>query len=164
MNKWAKRIALAFVGAVAIPLAILAQTPPPVATTASQGYGTLAYCWDTVALAVVACGSGHTGGTVSSSPGLRTSVPLDIATVTTGGSAVTALAAGHRTAGGWIANPSTATVNLGINEIGTAAGTTGAGNTTFIAPGQTYTLAPSANAVSVISSDSTHPFSGYGWQ
>lgn len=97
-------------------------------------------------------------------PGQVTLVSLDVATVTTGGTAVTALSAGHRTAGGWISNPTTATINLGINEIGTASGTTSAGNTTFIAPGQTYALAPSPNAVSVISSDSAHPFSGFGWQ
>lgn len=97
-------------------------------------------------------------------PGARTIVPLDVATVTTGGTAVTALTAGHRTAGGWISNPVTATVNLGINEIGTAAGTTSAGNTTFITPGQTYSLLPSAGAVSVISSDAAHAFSGMGWQ
>jgi hypothetical protein len=97
-------------------------------------------------------------------PGQVTLVALDVATVTTGGTAVTALTAGHRTAGGWIQNPLTATVNLGINEIGTATGTTSAGSTTFIAPGQTYMLAPSGNAVSVISSDSAHAFSGYGWQ
>jgi hypothetical protein len=99
-----------------------------------------------------------------SKAGEVTLVALDVATVTTGGTAVTALSANHRTAGGWICNPATATVNLGINEIGTATGTTSAGSTTFIAPGQTYTLAPSTNAVSVISSDSSHPFSGYGWQ
>lgn len=90
-------------------------------------------------------------------------MPLDIATVTTGGTAVTALAAGHRNAGGWVYNPPTATVNLCINEIGTASGTTSAGNTTCVVPGQTYMLTPSSNAVSVISSDSAHPFSGYGW-
>mgnify|MGYP001549993405 CR=1 FL=1 len=84
--------------------------------------------------------------------------------VTTGGTAVTALAAGHRTGGGWIQNPASASTNLGINEIGTASGTTSAGNTTFILPGQTYQLAPSGNAVSVISSDSAHAFSGYGFQ
>lgn len=101
---------------------------------------------------------------VLTKPAPYTLVTLDVATVTTGGTAVTALSAGHRTAGGWISNPATATINLGINEIGTASGTTSAGNTTFIAPGQTYTLAPSANAVSVISSDSSHPFSGLGYQ
>ena len=90
-------------------------------------------------------------------------VPLDVATVTTGGAAVTALTAGHRNKGGWLHNPVVATINLCINEIGAASGTTSAGNTTCIVPGQTYRLAASPNAVSVISSDSAHPFSGYGW-
>jgi hypothetical protein len=92
-----------------------------------------------------------------------TLVPLDVATVTTGGTAVTALAAAHRNKGGWLLNPNAATVNLCINEIGTASGTTSAGNTTCIVPGQAYVLAASPNAVSVVSSDSAHPFSGYGW-
>lgn len=94
----------------------------------------------------------------------RAILALDVSSVTTGGTAVTALAAGHRTAGGWIMNPTTATTNLGINEIGTASGTTSAGSTTFIAPGQSYSLVPSPNAVSVIASDSSHAFSGYGFQ
>lgn len=104
------------------------------------------------------------GSVVTTTPGQRILVPLDVATVTNGGTAVTALLAGHKIAGGWIANPVTATVNLGINEIGTASGTTSAGNTTFITPGQTYTLQPSAGAVSVISTDSAHQFSGMGLQ
>lgn len=91
--------------------------------------------------------------------------PLDVATVTTGGTAVTALTAGHRSAGGWIYNPPSATVNLCINEVGTASGTTSAGNTTCIVPGQTYVLTASSNKpVSVVSADSAHPFSGYGLQ
>lgn len=90
--------------------------------------------------------------------------PLDVATVTTGGTAVTALNAGHRVSGGWLYNPTTATVNLCINEIGTASGTTSAGSTTCIPPGQAYVLSASGNAVSVISSDSAHPFSGLGLQ
>lgn len=101
---------------------------------------------------------------VSSAPGARTLVTLDVKTVTTGGTAVTALSAGHRTAGGFIMNPLSATINLCINEIGTATGTTSSGDTTCIAPGQSYALAAAAGAVSVISSDSSHPFSGYGLQ
>jgi hypothetical protein len=93
----------------------------------------------------------------------RTMVPLDVATVTTGGTAVVALLAGHRTLGGWLQNPPNATVNLCINEFGTASGTASAGSTTCIIPGQTYTLTPSAKAVSVISSDSAHTFSGCGF-
>ncbi len=94
----------------------------------------------------------------------RTLVALNVATVTTGGTPVTALTAGNKTAGGWIKNPETATINLGINEIGTATGTSSSSSTTFIAPGEIYMLSPSSGAVSVISSDSSHPFSGMGWQ
>lgn len=93
---------------------------------------------------------------------LRTLVTLDVKTVTTGGTAVTALTAGHRNAGGLLCNPQGATINLGINEIGTAAGTTSSGDTTFIVPGQCYVVSPASTAVSVITSDSSHPFSGYG--
>lgn len=99
---------------------------------------------------------------VSNAPGARTLVALDVSTVTTGGTAVTALTAGHRTAGGFLQNPPNATINLCINEIGTASGTTSAASTTCIVPGQAYYLVPAAGAVSVISSDSAHPFSGYG--
>jgi len=101
-------------------------------------------------------------GKVTSGPSARTIVPLDVATVTTGGTAVTALSAGHRTAGGFLYNPIGATINLCINEQGTASGTTSAGALTCIQPGQSYTLAPTAGAVSVITSDNSHPFSGYG--
>ena len=94
----------------------------------------------------------------------RLILPLDVASVTTGGTAVTAISAGHRTAGAWLQNPTTATINLCINEIGAATGTVSSGNTTCIAPGQSYTVIPSDNAVSVITSDSTHGFSGYGLQ
>ena len=101
-------------------------------------------------------------GTGVISPAPRTLVTLDVKTVTTGGTAVTALSAGHRTAGGLLCNPQGATVNLGINEIGTASGTTSSGDTTFIVPGQCYIVSPASTAVSVITSDSSHPFSGYG--
>jgi hypothetical protein len=89
-------------------------------------------------------------------------VTLTIKTVTTGGTAVTALAAGQRNNGGWIQNPSTATTLLCINELGTASGTSSNGDTTCISPGQTYNLMPSPKPVSVIASDSAHAFSGYG--
>lgn len=97
-------------------------------------------------------------------PGARTLITLDIKTVTTGGTAVTALSSGHKSAGGFIQNPPTATVNLCLNEIGTATGTTSSGDTTCVIPGQSYILTPSSGAVSVISSDSSHPFSGMGLQ
>ena len=106
--------------------------------------------------------TGGSGGAVTTNPGVRTIVPLDISTVTTGGNAVTALNAGHRTAGGFLLNPIGATFALCINEQGTASGTTSAGALTCVQPGQSYTLTPAGTAVSVITSDSSHPFSGYG--
>lgn len=98
----------------------------------------------------------------STKAGARTIVALDVSTVTTGGTAVTALNAGHRTAGGFLYNPIGATINLCINEQATASGTTSAGALTCIQPGQSYNLTPAAAAVSVITSDSSHPFSGQG--
>ena len=109
-------------------------------------------------------GTSTVSGSVTVNPGQRTLVALDVASVTTGGTAVNALAAGHATAGGFIYNPTVATVALCINQIGVASGTSSAGNTTCIQPGQPYNIVPSANAVSVISSDSTHAFSGMGLQ
>ena len=91
-------------------------------------------------------------------------IPLDVSTVTTGGTAVIALNAGNRVGGGWIANPKGATVDLCINEIGAASGTASSGNTTCISPGQSYTLAKSVLPVSVVSSDSAHAFSGEGFK
>lgn len=103
--------------------------------------------------------SGGGGGSTS-----VTIVALDVATVTTGGTAVTTLAASHRAKGGWLFNPVGATQPLCINEITTAAGTVSAGSLTCIGSGQRYDLAPSTNAVSVVSSDSAHSFSGVGFE
>lgn len=96
--------------------------------------------------------------------GPQTIVPLDVAVVTTGGTAVTAIAVGHRTAGGWIMNPKGALADLCINEVATASGTTSAGSLTCVPPGATYLVTPSAGSVSVVSSDSNHAFSGLGIQ
>jgi len=118
-----------------------------------------------LALGVVACLVARPAfaDSVYTVSGPLTLVSLDVAIVTTGGAAVVALAAGHRNKGGWLHNPAVATVNLCINEIGTATGTTSAGNTTCIVPGQTYRLAANPGAVSVVASDAAHAFSGYGW-
>lgn len=89
-------------------------------------------------------------------------VPLDVSTVTTGGTAVTALSSGHRAAGGLIQNPAGALAPLCVSETGTASGTVSAGSTTCLAPGFTYKISAAPGAVSVISSDSGHAFSGYG--
>lgn len=113
-------------------------------------------------LNVNTAGRGGTAGGSAVTPAPRTIVTLDIKTVTTGGTAVTAIAVGNKTAGCFIQNPPSATINLGVNEIGTASGTTSSGDTTFIIPGQSYSCSASTGAVSVISSDNSHPFSGYG--
>jgi hypothetical protein len=108
----------------------------------------------------VSAGVGGGGTGVTTTPGARTLVTLDFKTVTTGGTAVTAIAAGNRTAGGFLQNPGA--VALCINEIGTATGATSSGDTTCIQQNQSYYITAAAGAVSVISSDSAHPFSGYG--
>jgi hypothetical protein len=117
----------------------------------------------TLALALLVLATPALAATVTV-PGPVTLNPLDISTVTTGGTAVTAINAGHRSAGGWLFNPSTATINLCISELGTASGTTSAGNVTCITPGTTYIVSPGIGPVSVVSSDSAHPFSGMGMQ
>jgi len=93
--------------------------------------------------------------------GPQTINPLDVAVVTTGGTAVQALGPGEHAAGGFIQNPPTATVALCINEAGPAVAG-GSGSTTCVSPGIVYPLAPNGGTVSVVSSDSNHPFSGYG--
>jgi hypothetical protein len=99
---------------------------------------------------------------VESVPGQTTPIPLDVAVVTTGGTAVQAVNPGNRLRGGWLQNPIGATAALCVNEIGVASGTTSNGNTTCIAAGQSYAFTPGSGAVSVISSDSNHVFSGIG--
>ena len=94
--------------------------------------------------------------------GPQTINPLDVSTVTTGGTAVQALGPGEHAAGGFIQNPPGAAVNLCINEAGAAAGTTSNGSTVCIAAGVIYQLSASIGPVSVVSSDSAHAFAGYG--
>ena len=150
-------------------VALLLLAAPALAQTAVQvqiptGAGTGAGLWVPVGPNNPLPVTGAASGPLFVKPSPLTLVPLDVAAVTTGGTAVTALTAGHRTAGGWLQNPPTASINLCINEIGTATGTTSAGSTTCVVPGQTYVLAPAAGAVSVVSSDSSHAFSGEGFQ
>lgn len=85
---------------------------------------------------------------------------LDISTVATGGTAVVAVATGHRTHGGFIKNPDNATESLCINEVTTASGTSTNATTICIGAGQTYVLAPSASQVSVIAATSAHVYGG----
>lgn len=109
--------------------------------------------------------SAHAQQVVQTSPRVVTIVPLRIATVTTGGTAVQALNAGDRVSGGLLVNPKGATIDLCINEDGgTASGTTTAGSLICIQPGTSYNVTASPLAVSVITSDSAHPFGGKGYQ
>jgi len=158
---------LAAIALVSLSWTAFAQAPlsPGQGGTGLLGLGTGVSTALSVALNGTGALVGSTGAAISTTPGTRTLVPLDVAAVTTGGTAVAAIAAGNRTAGGVLQNPPGATINLCINEVsGTASGTTSAGSTICILPGQSYALAPSPNAVSVITSDSVHPFAGYGMQ
>ena len=107
-----------------------------------------------------------TQGAGGSSPwlvslGSRTIVPLDISSVTTGGTAVSALSAGHATAGGFLVTSNAA--GICVNQVG-AAGTATSGNTQCVAQNQAFALVPSAAAVSVNSSASSVTFGGEGLQ
>lgn len=107
------------------------------------------------------CGTANTGKWVPCPPAQGAGSPhnLDVSTVTTGGTAVTAITAGHAVNGAWIKNPTAATQPLCISITGTAA-TTESGGTTCVTAGQTYTVPPMTGAVSVNSTDSAHAFSG----
>lgn len=111
-----------------------------------------------------ACGSvTGGGGSVLTKPGPYIIVPLDIATVTTGGTAVVALSAGHATAGGFILTSSSA--GLCVDQHTTAGTATGTPSTTSCVPATIpYNLVPSAGAVSVNSTGSSTALAGEGLQ
>lgn len=90
------------------------------------------------------------------------SVPLDVATVTTGGTAVTALnACNSASAGGWVATSNPA--GICVDQFTTAGTSTGTPSTTYcLAPNQPFYLAPSIKAVSVNSTASGVLISGQG--
>lgn len=150
------RLFLIFGLLLAVPIQGHAQGTPPGLATA-PGYWSYSGCQSGIS----PCWFSY-GAAVPVAPGSVTIVPLDASTVVTGGTAVTALAAGNAAKGGFLQNPIGAAQALCINQVGTASGTTSAGDTTCIQPGQSYNLIPSPNAVSVISSDSSHAFSGNG--
>lgn len=160
---------LAFIFAAILPLAASAQVPSLALVVTSCGSVPSAYIVGTQRPLTIDvngnfCGTMSGGGSTITTPGQRVIVPLDVSTVTTGGTPVTALAVGHKTAGGFVYNPIGATINLCVSEQGTASGTVSSGATTCLQPGQAYILTPSAGAVSVVTSDSAHAFSGQGYQ
>jgi hypothetical protein len=92
-----------------------------------------------------------------------TLVPLDASTVVTANTAVTAIAAGHRTSGGWLANPAAAAAPLCISEVAVAT-TSSSGSTTCIPAGYSYRVSASNGPVSANATDAGHAFSGLGKQ
>lgn len=150
--------AFVFVTAIVLGALAYAATPPtlPAESSRSQAF---TWCWDPALSDYAMCSTSSAGGGSATS---ATQVTLDAKTVTTGGVAVVAIAPGNRTKGGFLQNPPTATVNMCINEMGGATGTTSFGDTTCVIPGQGYNVVAGAGGVSVIASDSAHQFSGYG--
>ena len=88
-------------------------------------------------------------------------ISLDIATVTTGGTAVNALSAGHAVCGGFVVTSNSA--GICVNQKGTA-GTATLGDTACVAANVPYYLAPTANAISVNSTSSSVSLGGNGYQ
>lgn len=101
---------------------------------------------------------------VSSIPAVSTPAAPDISTVTTGGTAVNAFSAGHCTRGCYLINPKAATIDLCVNGVAVASGTVTVGSLICVLPGQSLFLPARSNAISVVSSDSAHPFGGEGYQ
>lgn len=88
-----------------------------------------------------------------------TPIALDNTSVTTAGTPVNALNAGHATAGGFIHTTNAA--GMYVAQIGSA-GTVDGGSTVFVPANTTYTVIPSAAAVSVNSTASATAIAGYG--
>lgn len=110
----------------------------------------------------VGCGPGGSSAAPSyTKPSPLTIVPFDVASVSTANTAVTALAAGHATAGGFIVTSNAAGVC--VNQNGTA-GTATSGSTICAVANQQITLVPSGNAVSVNSTASNVVLGGEGLQ
>lgn len=107
--------------------------------------------------------TGTVTGTVTTKPGPYTIVPLDVATVTTGSTAVTALTAGHATAGGFIMTANAA--GICVDQHTTAGTATGTPSTTTCVPQNlVFSLVPSVSAVSVNSTASSVALGGEGLQ
>jgi hypothetical protein len=98
---------------------------------------------------------------VGTNPGLRTQIALDVGTITNAGTAVVAIATGHRTAGALLQTGNAA--GFYVNEIGTA-GTTVGNGTMFVFQYQVWQPSPSTGAVSVNATVSGVVLSGWGLQ
>jgi hypothetical protein len=90
-------------------------------------------------------------------------VPLDIATVTTANTAVTALNAGHASAGGWLVT--SAASGICVDQVTTAGTVTGTPSTTAcVGQNVPYYIIATPNAVSVNSTVGLTKFAGVGEQ
>jgi len=122
----------------------------------TAGTGTVTVAWNA---------SSETGLVAMSAP--ITAAPviprdLDVATVTTGGTAVTALAAGNAAKGGFI--KAVSAILCIRDSTGTAGTVDGVAGTTCIAVGQTYMLPPQVGAISVNSSTAGAIIGGRGYK
>lgn len=107
-----------------------------------------------------ATAANQTNGNQVVKPAARTVVPLDVSAVTTGATAVTALAAGHATAGGILATANAA--GMCIDQHTTAGTVTGTPSTTIcVLQNVVFNLIPSTAAVSV-NSTAAIAFGGEG--
>jgi len=146
MMRWAALPLMLLIGGGALAAAV--QYPPPPGVTAS----TPVVLVDPTSLLPYG-GDGR----------ILTPADPDIATVTTGGTAVNAFAAGHVVKGGLLTNPSGASQPLCVRLTG-AAGTATSAGTICVAAGASYTIPPMSGAVSVNATDSSHVFGGVGYQ
>jgi hypothetical protein len=161
------RVILAFFAIVALvaftALSASAQNSRAVVVTTCGQAGLAGMVGQSVPLTVDVNGNLCGGGTVNSKIGPFTIVPLDTATVTTGGVAVTALATGHALAGGFLITSNAA--GICVDQATTAGTVTGTPSTTScVAQGQVFSLVPNSHAVSVNSTASNVSLAGEGWQ
>lgn len=155
-----------------VPTVAISGTPTVVATQGTNPWvtqitGTLPAFAATPAVTVSGTPTVAISGTpsVTTKNGSYTIVPFTVASVTTSGTAVTALTSGQRTAGGYLITANA--VGMCVSENGTAGTTTAyaSGVETVCVPANTrYTLAASTNAVSVNALGTSVAFSGYGLQ
>jgi hypothetical protein len=114
-------------------------------------------------LAVLAATTAPLRAATVTVPGPLTIVPLDVTSITTGGTAVTVLGPGEHTAGGYLVTSNAAGACFSENgTAGTATGYSGTTFTTCVAANVFYPLSTSIGPVSANSSASTVALSGYG--
>lgn len=101
-----------------------------------------------VTAAGAATAANQTNGSQVVKPAARTIIPLDVSAIVTGGTAVTALTAGHATAGGIIITANAA--GICVDQHTTAGTVTGTPSTTMCVPQNiVFNLVPNSGAVSV---------------